>query len=44
MIYIYIYIAVILPVALYGYETWSPTLREERRLTVFENAVLKENI
>ena len=26
---------------LYGYETWSLTLREERRLRVFENRVLK---
>jgi hypothetical protein len=25
------------PVVLYGYETWSLTLREERRLKVFEN-------
>jgi len=28
---------VILPVVLYGYETWSLTLREERKLRVFEN-------
>ena len=26
---------------LYGCETWSLTLREERRLKVFENRVLK---
>jgi hypothetical protein len=26
---------------LYGYETWSPTLREEHRLRVFENRVLR---
>jgi hypothetical protein len=26
---------------LYGYETWSLLLREERRLTVFENRVLR---
>ena len=26
---------------MYGYETWSCTLREERRLRVFENRVLK---
>ena len=32
---------IILPVVLYGYETWSLTLREERRLTVFENMVLR---
>jgi hypothetical protein len=31
---------IILPVALYGCETWSPTLREEHRLRVFENRVL----
>jgi len=30
----------IVPVVLYGCETWSFTLREERRLTVFENRVL----
>jgi hypothetical protein len=30
---------IILPVVLYGGETWSLTLREERRLTVFENRV-----
>jgi hypothetical protein len=29
-----------LPVVLYGCETWSYTLREERRLRVFENRVL----
>jgi len=32
---------IILPVAVYGYETWSLTLREERRLRVFENRVLR---
>jgi len=26
---------------LYGCETWSLTLREKRRLTVFENRVLR---
>ena len=30
-----------LPVVLYGCETWSLTLREERRLRVFENRALK---
>jgi hypothetical protein len=35
------YRTVILPVGLYGCETWSPTLREERRLRVFENRVLR---
>ena len=34
------YRTVILPVVLYGCETWSLTLREERRLRVFENRVL----
>jgi hypothetical protein len=32
-----IYRIIILPVVLYGCETWSLTLREERRLLVFEN-------
>jgi len=36
-----IYIIIILPVVLYGCETWSLTLREERRLRVFENRVLR---
>ena len=35
------YRTVILPVVLYGCETWSLTLREERRLRVFENRVLR---
>jgi len=39
-----IYRTIILPVVLYGCETWSLTLREERRLRVFENSVLGENI
>jgi hypothetical protein len=30
-----------LPVVLYGCETWSLTLREERRLKVFKNRVLR---
>jgi len=30
-----------LPVVLYGSETWSLTLREERRLRVSENKVLR---
>ena len=29
-----------LPVVVYGYETWSLTLREERRMKLFENRVL----
>jgi hypothetical protein len=32
---------IILPVILYGSEIWSVTLREEHRLRVFENKVLK---
>ena len=36
-----IYRTIILPVALYGCETWSLTLREERRLRVFENRGLR---
>jgi hypothetical protein len=36
-----IYKTIILPVVLYGRETWSLTLREEHRLRVFENRVLK---
>jgi len=36
-----IYRAVMLCVVLYGCKTWSLTLREERRLRVFENRVLK---
>jgi hypothetical protein len=27
---------------LYGFETWSVTLREEQRLRVFENRVLRK--
>jgi hypothetical protein len=33
---------VILPVVLYGCETWSLTLRDEHRLKVFENRVLRK--
>jgi hypothetical protein len=32
---------VILPVVLYGCETWSLSLREEHRLRIFENRVLR---
>jgi hypothetical protein len=35
-----IYKTIILPVVLYGCETWSLTLREEHKLRVFENRVL----
>ena len=36
-----IYRTIIGPVVVYGCETWSFTLREERRLRVFENRVLR---
>jgi hypothetical protein len=36
-----IYRTIILPVVLYGRETWSPTMRVEHRLRVFENRVLR---
>jgi hypothetical protein len=36
-----IYKTVILPVVLYGCETWSLTLREEHRLRVSENRELR---
>ena len=36
-----IYRTIILPVVLYGCETWPLTLREGRRLRVFENRVLR---
>ena len=36
------YKTIILPVVLYGCETWSLTLREEHRLRVFENKVLRK--
>ena len=36
-----IYINIILPLVLYGCETWSLTLREESRLKVFENRMLR---
>ena len=36
-----IYRTIILPVDLYGCETWSLTRREERNLRVFENMVLR---
>ncbi|KAJ4442231.1 hypothetical protein ANN_12097 [Periplaneta americana] len=37
-----IYKTVILPVVLYGCETWTLTLREEHRLRVFENKMLRK--
>jgi hypothetical protein len=36
-----IYRTIIFPVVLYGCETWLLTLREESRLRVFENRVLR---
>ena len=30
-----------LPIVLYGCETWSLTLRDERKLSVFENMALR---
>ena len=36
-----IYKTIILPVVLYGCETWSLILREECRLRVFENRILR---
>jgi hypothetical protein len=36
-----IYRIIILPVVLYGSETWSLKLSEERKLRVFENRVLR---
>jgi len=32
---------IILPVVVYGFETWSLALWEERRLKVFENRVMR---
>ena len=34
--------SIILPVILYGCETWSLTMREEHRLRVFENKILRK--
>jgi hypothetical protein len=39
-----IYRTIMLPVVLYGCEAWSLTLREERRLKVFENRVAEESV
>ena len=36
------YKTIILAVVVYGCETWSLTLREEHRLRVFENKVLRK--
>jgi len=37
-----IYKTIILPVVLYGFETWSLTLREKSRLRVFENRIRRQ--
>ena len=37
-----IYRNIVLPIVWYGCETWSLILREERRLRVFENRVLRK--
>ena len=37
-----IYRTIILPVVLYECEVWSPTLREECRLRVIENRVVRK--
>jgi hypothetical protein len=39
-----IYRAIILPFVVYGWETWSLTLREKRRQRVFEDWGAEENI
>jgi len=36
-----IYRTIILPLVLYGYGTWSLILREEHRMRVFKNGVLR---
>jgi hypothetical protein len=36
------YRTIVLPVVLYGCETWSVTLRQERMLRVLENRVLRK--
>jgi hypothetical protein len=41
-IMLYVIRTIILHVVLYGCETWSLTFREERRLRVFENRVLRK--
>jgi len=39
---IVIHRTVILPIVLYGCDAWSLTLREEHKLRVFENRVLRK--
>jgi len=38
------YRSIILPVVLYGFETWSLILKEEGRLRMYENTVLRRII
>jgi hypothetical protein len=40
-IFLYTRVYIALPVVLYGCETWSLTLRVERRLSVFDNRLLR---
>jgi len=42
IIIIIIIIITVLPVGLYGRETWPLTFREEHRLRVFKNRVLRK--
>ena len=37
------YTPIIFPVVLYGFETWSPTLRKGHGLRVFKNGVEEED-
>jgi hypothetical protein len=37
-----IYRTIVLPIVLYGCETWSLTLREEHRLRIFQNRILRK--
>jgi len=37
-----VYRTIVLAVVVYGCQTWSVTLREQHRLRVFENRVLRE--
>jgi hypothetical protein len=39
--FVVVSVLIILPVILYGCETWSLKLREEHRLRVYENKVLR---
>ena len=39
---VFCFVTIILPVVLYGCEAWSLTAREESKLRVFENMVLRK--